>query len=249
MKYNLTLLDEKVFRLFIKPGEVVEVRGLGFWGTSHAWAGFAKDIVSGYFDSFDAFSESVKKLEATGQGNIYFTLQVIDKRLIGRACNRIKASDLTTSDHNVVAYRWLPIDIDTVRPSGISSSESELENAMGIREDVAYYVVEKYGFDQSPIAAMSGNGGHVLFPLPERPATPGSIATIKAMLEDLARYFNDESIHIDTAVHNPARIWTLYGTTKRKGDIVSAAPGRDARPHRLSYIDTLNEYGDFNYAF
>ena len=241
---KFTLLDEKVFRLFCYPGEVVEVRGIGFWGASNAWNGFAKGTVSGYFDSHKEFCNAVKLLDATEQGNIYFTLQVIDKRLIGRAFNRIKASDVTTSDNNVFAYRWLPIDIDPERPSGISSSDSEFEAAVDIRDEVIDYVMERCSFPQKPITSMSGNGVHILFKLPEKPAIPEHINIISFILQDIAMHFNNESVHIDTAVYNPARIWTLYGTTKRKGDPVPSETGREARPHRLSYIDSLGEYGD-----
>ena len=242
---KFTLLDEKVFRLFCYPGEVVEVRGIGFWGASNAWNGFAKGTVSGYFDSHKEFCNAVKLLDATKQGNIYFTLQVIDKRLIGRAFNRIKASDLTTSDNDVISYRWLPIDIDPVRPSGISSSDSELKAAMSMREDVILYVMEKYAFDHKPITAMSGNGVHILFRIPEALATTANSEKVKRILDDVSFYFNNDLVNIDTVVHNPSRIWTLYGTTKRKGDIVPEAPGRKARPHRLSFIDSLGDQEEY----
>ena len=45
-------------------------------------------------------------------------------------------------------------------------------------------------------------------------------------------------MNIDTTVFNPARIWKLYGTTARKGDPVPAGPSREARPHRMAYIDS-----------
>ncbi len=91
----------------MRPGEVVEVRIPKIWGKSPAWGNdFAKGTVSGYFDDHEAFCVSVKAADKFEHGGIYFTLQVIDPRLIGRAFNRLKPSNLTTSDHNVFKYRF-----------------------------------------------------------------------------------------------------------------------------------------------
>ena len=146
---------------------------------------------------------------------VYFTLQVIDPRLIGRAMNRLKPATVTTSDQNVIAYRWLPIDIDPNRPSGISSSDSELMAAMTMREDVATWVMSNMGLP-SPLMGMSGNGGHVLFRLPDLPVNEKSRAYIKKILQGLSDRFANDQVNIDTTVFNPARIWKAYGTTARK---------------------------------
>jgi hypothetical protein len=116
-----TLLDKHVFETFINPGEVVEIRiphtegtldGKRIWGTA-----------SGYFDDHGKFCEAVKKAETLRHEGIYFTLQVIDPRLLARAFNRLKVKGPTTSDNNVLAYRWLPLDFDPVRPSGASKGD------------------------------------------------------------------------------------------------------------------------------
>jgi hypothetical protein len=137
-----TLFDKEVFALFVKPGEVIEMRLLGAFGKAIAWGGgFAKGTVSGYFDNHTDFCKCLKLADQAECSGVYFTLQPIDPRLIGRALNRLKAADKTTSDNNVIAYRWVPIDLDANRPSGISSSDSELKHAMAIREEVAAWVV------------------------------------------------------------------------------------------------------------
>jgi len=59
-----------------------------------------------------------------------------------------------------------------------------------------------------------------------------SDAVIKRVLDVLAARFSDDGVHVDSSVHNPARIWTLYGTRKRKGD------STQDRPHRRSWIDS-----------
>ena len=110
--YRHTLLEKEIWSLFIKSGEVVEVRILKAFGNSPAWEGYSKGTISGYFDDHEAFCKAVQTADKTIHGGIYFTLHVIDPRLIGRAFNRLKAAEATTSDQNVIAYRWLPVDID-----------------------------------------------------------------------------------------------------------------------------------------
>jgi hypothetical protein len=181
-----TFYDPEVWNLFVNPGEVVEVRILGAYGKSDAWDGaFAKGTVSGYFDDHKAFIGAIHQADKTPHGGIYFTLQVIDPRLIGRAFNRLKPSEKTTSDTDVLAYRWLPVDLDPVRPSGISSSDLELNEALDLRESVADWVMKERGFP-SPIRAMSGNGGHLLFQLPDMPTSDETRNFIKRTMEGLA---------------------------------------------------------------
>jgi hypothetical protein len=88
---------------------------------------------------------------------------------------------------------------------------------------------------------MSGNGGHLLFRLPDLPVNDKNRAFIKKTLEMLAARFNTDRVHVDTTCFNPARIWKLYGTTARKGDLVPEGPGREARPHRTAYIEDLGD--------
>jgi hypothetical protein len=245
MKKNIqyTLLEKRIWNLFVKPGEVEEVRILKTYGKRQAWEGFAKGVVSGYFDDHKVFCDAVKAADMAPHGGIYFTLHVIDRRLIGRAFNRLRASDTTTSDHNVIAYRWLPIDIDPVKPSGIPSSDKELKEALELRDEIAAYAVSELKFSK-PIKAMSGNGGHLLFRLPDMPVSDESKLFVYTTLTGLANQFSSKRVNIDTSVHNPARIWKLYGTTARKGDEVPAGTYREARPYRMSYIEDLGEFAN-----
>jgi hypothetical protein len=226
---QLNFYDRPVWGTFVQPGEVIEARFIKVNGyATH----------SGYFDDHELFCKFVKQLDATQHGGAYFSLQGIDPRLIGRAFNRIKKSDLTTSDHDVRFYRWLPIDLDPIRPAGISSSDAELSAALELRDVVAAHCITEMGFSK-PIRAMSGNGGHLLFRLPDLPANDETKKMIKNILCGLAEKFDTAAVKIDTTVFNPARIWKLYGTAARKGDSLPAGEYREARPHRTSYIDDI----------
>ncbi len=228
---STTLLDGDVYKLFIHPGEIIEVRIMGVDGKKSM-------VLSGYFDDHEVFARAVREADKRKHGGIYFTLQVIDPRLIARAYNRLKSGDLTTSDKDVLFYRWLPIDLDPVRPAGISASDNELKEAMDLREPVSQWIIEEIGLP-APIKAMSGNGGHLLFTLPDWPVNDKTRDTIKGLLQDVSIRFSTDKVKIDTTVFNPARIWKLYGTTARKGDAVPANQYREARPHRMAYIDDL----------
>ena len=236
---HYTLFDIEVWEIFVKPGEVIEMRVLGAFGKSIAWGGgFAKGTVSGYFDNHEDFSKYLKLADQAKCHGVYITLQVIDSRLIGRAMNRLKPANQTTSDQNVLFYRWVPVDIDPNRPSGISSSDSELHAAMEMRETVAAWVIDNLGLS-SPLRGMSGNGAHLLFPLPDLPVSEGPEAFIKKTLQGLSDRFSNDKVTIDTTVFNPSRIWKAYGTTARKGDQVPANQYRESRPHRMAFIDDL----------
>jgi len=237
-----TLYDKEIFEMFVKPGEVVEVRILGARGKSPAWGNeWARGTISGYFDDHEAFVKAVQLADKAQNAGIYITLQVIDRRLIGRAYNRLKVTDLTTSDKDVRAYRWLPVDLDPVRPAGIASSDTELKAALELADEVAMWIRLNMHFPK-PIKAMSGNGAHLLFQLPDLPINEQSTAFIKDTLAGLAARFNNDQVTVDTSVYNPARIWKLYGTTARKGDQVPASSRRrEARPHRMAYIIDIGD--------
>lgn len=234
-----TLLQKEVFNIFVASGEIVEVRMPKVFGTSHFWEGYAKGNVSGYFDNFISFKKAVKDLIRWQQNNIYFTLQVIDPRLIGRAYNRLKAADKSTSDKDVLFYRWIPVDIDPVRPAGISSSDSELQKAIELRDLIKDYIFDATEYTHM-ITAVSGNGAHILIRLPkDLPISSISKKEIKSFLERLDQMFSNKHVKIDTEVFNPSRIWKLYGSKAMKGEEVPACNGREALIYRDSYIDDL----------
>ena len=127
-----------------------------------------------------------------------------------------------------------------MRPSGISSSDAELKDAIELRDRVVPIIRERYELP-SPVLAMSGNGCHALFRLPDWPADQKHKGILQGLLKTISDEFSTETVSIDQAVFNPARIWKLYGTKAHKGDVVSGNEYREARLHRESYIETLGE--------
>ena len=103
---------------------VVEVRALAD-GATH----------SGYFDDYAALARAAEALDADPSvAGIYVTLNTVNPALLARRANRIKMrlsrKDATTADADIIRRRWFPVDIDPVRPSGVSSTDEEHDAAL-----------------------------------------------------------------------------------------------------------------------
>lgn len=214
----------------LHAGEVVELRVL-----EAETAGYrSPHTVSGYFTDFEKLADAAAKIH-NAQG-FYITLNRINPALIARACNRAKdltgKKQLTTSDNDVERRKFLLIDTDPKRPSGISSTDAQHDEALQ-RSQIIRQALSLAGWP-APIVADSGNGGHLLY-LIDQPADDGGL--VERVLKGLAAQFDTDEIKVDRTVHNPARICKLYGTPSGKGDSI---PGY---PHRLSKIlDVPDEF-------
>jgi hypothetical protein len=204
--------------LLFEPGDVVEVR------IPKTRAG----VVAGYFDDHTKLAVAIHdadgRYRATG---VYYVVNKIDPALLGRAYNRLRErAEFTTADNNILRRRWLPIDLDPVRPAGISSSEEEHSAAIRRAQTIADDMEKEWG---RPIIGDSGNGAHLLYRI-DLPNDQQGLAFVSGALAELARRYSDQAVKVDVTSANAARIWKAYGTVARKGDSI---PGR---PHRLSRI-------------
>lgn len=212
---------KRAYDLLVGPGQVVEVRALEALGPGDRLP--YQKTYGGYFDNVTDLIAAIKLIQAAM--GIYITLQPCELALLHRAKNKLipQKKDFTTPDKYITRYRWLLIDLDTERPSGISATNEEhdqaLQLAQKIREDL-----RGLGWPE-PIFADSGNGAHLLYSIDLSVADKG---LYKRVLEGMAVLFNTPDIHIDQTVFNPARICKLYGTRACKGDDTSE------RPHRLT---------------
>lgn len=187
--------------------------------------------VRGYFDDLDAAEAALADLDASGVAGegTYITLNPLASALLARAYNRFEDRAATRAADQDVVYRlWLPIDVDPVRPAGISSTDAELATALECRDAIVAWLQTEFGFP-NPVLLMSGNGGHALFSI-EEPNDADTTAMVKSILTVLDAKFSNDKVRVDTSVHNSARIWTLPGSTKRKGE------DRPDRPHRAASI-------------
>ena len=207
--------------LLWRPGDVREVRIPKYNKYGHT--------ASGYFDSPESLAESAAKWD--GKANLYFTLDPVDPALMARASNRIAdKAETTSADVDVIRRRSLFIDIDPVRPSGISSTEDERQAARLVLDEVVSFLDNKDW--PQPIVAMSGNGWYLLYAI-SLPNDPSSLELVQGVLVSLATRFNNEAVHIDTTVCNAARLAGLIGSMKVKGDFLTD------RPHRRSQLESV----------
>lgn len=200
------------------PGQVVEVRAL---------AGFGRPR-SGYFDDPDRLAEKVDALGADPSiTGIYWTLNPCHPDLIARRTNAIGPARETTTDAGILARRWLLVDADPVRASGISATEPEKAAALA-RADAIAAALAADGWP-APVRADSGNGAHLLYRV-DLENDPGATALVRGCLEALAARFSDDAVAVDVSVANAARIVRAYGTPNRKG------ANRPDRPHRATAL-------------
>jgi hypothetical protein len=213
-------------RLILEAGQVTELRALD----AVTPADRRPHVESGYFDDPEKLARAVAGI-AHAKG-IYLVPKPVNPALLARAVNKLRPAPKgeSTQDGDILRRRWLPIDTDPVRPSGIASTDAEHRAALDRAAAIAAALAAE-GWP-SPIGADSGNGGHLLYRI-DLPAGDGGL--VQRCLQALAARFDDDAVKVDQSVFNPARIWKLYGTTAGKGDAEAAAIGR---PHRLARVLT-----------
>ena len=205
--------------ILFRPGDVVEVRvpKAGRYRT-----------ISGYFSDFDELAAAVARLEQNKWPGIYWTLNPVNPALAARANEKLKLyAEATTSDADILGRRWLPVDLDPRRPTGISSSDGEHQQALDLAALIAKALAGQ-GWPE-PVFADSGNGAHLLYRV-DLPNNAETTELFKRCLRALSERFGTDTVAVDETTFNASRIFKAYGTTSRKGDDTAE------RPHRPSSI-------------
>lgn len=209
-----------------ESGQIIEVRAKSRDGY----------VYSGYGQNLEELAHQVDTLDTTDTTGIYLTLNPVNPALMARRSRvgKVRSTDPLTSDADIVCRRWLPIDLDPVRPSGVSSTNEEKAAA---QKKARLVVAHLTGLGwPAPVLGDSGNGYHVLYRI-NLPNDDPARDLVKGCLESLASMFSDKAVSVDTKNFNAARIWKLYGTTARKGEDTQDRPHRKARI--LSVPDTV----------
>lgn len=210
---------ERAVALFFERGTVVELRA----------PASGRGTLSGYFDEPRALVREAIKLSGSVPG-VYVTLNPVNRDLLTRARNRVKPfAKHTTNDADIVRRRWLPIDLDPIRPTGISSTETQHAAAIEAGHATVGWLRERGFSRDSLVLADSGNGAHVLVHI-DLPNDAAALALVRRCVEAVGLYCGTDTVAVDPKVYNAARIWKLYGTVAAKGD---ATPDR---PHRLARV-------------
>ena len=208
-------------RLWFQAGDVFEVRVLDAVSADYR----REHIESGYFDyeHISAVPEALKRLLSFR--GVYVTVNPVNPDLLARAVNRLRPAgrNPTTADTDIVRRRWLLIDCDPRRASGVSSSNAEHESALAKAREIRNGLSSLGWAD--PIMNDSGNGAQLMYRI-DLPADDGEL--VRRVIGEIAKA-SSEQVAIDTSVHNPARIWRLPGTMNCKGDSIPERPHRMAR--------------------
>ena len=215
----------KAIRILQAQGKVFEVRVIGSSGR--------KEILSGYFRDADTLLQNFEKIDVRNR-NIYITLGEVKEECFSRSqSEHFERNPNTTSDQEIKSYRWLFVDLDPVRSTGISSSNAELAKAKDLAKEVCDYLAGM-GFSE-PVKALSGNGYHLLYKISVANDSAGR-TLIEKCLKSLSALFDTDAVKIDTTNSNPSRICKLHGTLAQKGTSTKD------RPHRMSRIISAPEY-------
>ena len=209
------------WEVFNPYSRLVEVRLLG------------KNTFSGYFTNIDTLLSQIRPLldhnnaQYYGALQAYFTLNEINADLYSREQHDVfvKKPKSTTTDGDIICRRWVLIDLDPSRSSGISASEEEFEKAH-LKAVALYRYLIAAGF-QEPLITRSGNGWH-LYLACDMPNDEQHNELIKRFLQSLANMFSGDGVDIDEKVFNPARIDKLIGTWAKKGSDTEERPWRIA---------------------
>lgn len=209
-------------KILFRPGDVFEVRILDAMLPASNWS----HTESGYFDyeHIECVPHSLENYKT--YGGVYVTLNPVNPDLLARANNRLKPakSRETTSDADILRRQWLLVDVDPVRPGGISATDQERSLAAKKATEISSGLTSM-GFPP-PLRVSSGNGAQLLYRVDISADDDG---LIQRCLQALNSCSTDD-VHIDLSVFNPARICRLPGTWNRKGDYT------ESRPHRIAEI-------------
>ncbi|AVQ37756.1 hypothetical protein C7M56_03285 [Clostridium botulinum] len=198
------------------PSEVREIRILNT----------DKGTISGYFNDEEKLLEAIKPYN--GKYNIFVTINEVSKDLLARSFNRLtNRAKNSTGDSDIRKITSILIDIDSKRPSGISSTDNELKEALKTGDEIKTFLYSM-GFP-NPIMALSGNGKHLVYRVGLENNSENK-QLIKNFLEVLHEMFSNNKAEVDRTTFNPARISKLYGTIACKGD------STPERPHRQSKV-------------
>lgn len=224
MPAHIQMKDTKIDResealafahLLLPPGSgfVIELRALSV--PIKGRDGETKTFV-GYYDNAPDLARDALKLDDMQPKGVYALANPLTDdavtRLSGGELNVFRKARTAAGDKDVLARRWLLLDIDPERPRDACSTEDQIENARLLALKVERALSE-FGFPQ-PLIARSGNGVHLMY----RTDLHAESTLPRNLTQALSARFSEGGMSVDSAVHNAARIWKFYGTTARKGD-------------------------------
>jgi hypothetical protein len=209
------------------PGNVVEVRV----PIAYTNPEFTK-VISGYFNNSESFESAIMEFPTKYRydGGIYATLNEVNPDLFARSANKFKLKGvISTKAEDIIRLRWILVDLDPVRPTGISSTEEEHNAAIELARIIKKDLIAKGLPKDSFVVADSGNGSYLMIRI-DLPNDSASADIVKGVVYGLDRGYSNDKVHVDLKTIDAPRIMKVLGTIAKKG---SDVPNR---PHRLSRL-------------
>ena len=174
------------FELFKQENELIEVRVIGSGGKTY----------SGYFKDVDKIVKEVQRFQ---NENIYFVFNPINDACYSREqCDRfLEKPKVATANADIDKRNWILIDVDPIRPTGISATDEEKQAAKEIANRIFVYLRD-LGFS-APICCDSGNGSHLLYKV-DLPNDTQSEMLVKTILMVLDIFFSNDKAQVDKGV-------------------------------------------------
>ena len=187
-----------------------------------------RGAASGYFNDVRKLTDKMSPFceNKSFGGSFYFTVNEVNPDVMARGSNRIKDSAGATSDDDIIGRRLLFVDLDAVRPSGISSTAEQLQATQKVAEQIRDWMTAQ-GCPE-PMILISGNGCHLYWRI-DLPNDDESTELIKNILAVLAEKFSSDQVDVDQTVFNASRIARVPGTKAKKGDDTKERPHRQCR--------------------
>ena len=213
----------RTLAVLFQPGDTLELRCVGHRSTIN---GYYRDVAKLANDASSISSE-----EFHPSHNVYVCLNAVRPDLYPRRADQYgyAAKGEGANDQDIPIRRWLLVDIDSVRPSGVSATDAQKQTAVDLAKQVYEWLQMQLG-SACLVCADSGNGSHILVHLDDVPADDQTRWVCEHFLTRLDQQFSNNQAKVDKTTFNAARICTLYGTVKRKGSDVPE------QPHRLSRL-------------
>jgi hypothetical protein len=190
-----------------------------------------KPIDSGLFDREHIPALIDAALKSNSLGAVYVNINPIKQNYTPPSLNNLKRGATGLVGNNDIECRkYLPIDLDPIRPTNTSATSAQLEKAKDVAIQIEQYLNEQ-GWPE-PVVSESGNGIHLLYRI-DLPNDQGSEALIDGVLGGLGSKFNNQFVKIDKVMKNAGRIIKLYGTVSNKGDNTIETPHRLSRMVRV----------------
>lgn len=196
------------------------------------------DIYSGYFYSIDDAIPFLEKYDAIETMNFYYLGNPIKEACASRTqFNRIEKVSTATSAGDIEKRRWLYIDVDCVRPTGVASNNEEKKLAHD-KAGQLFKFLKTEGWPE-PIVNDSSSGYHLLIPadIPNVKAHDENEVKVKTFLSILSDKFSDDRVKIDSVLFDANRIMRLPGFYGRKGR------NTEERPHRMAKVLHVPSFG------